>query len=164
MSGADERNIERQDLADIKIQHQLRNGHRIAPVLKEAENEAGDDPRDEARDHADYCRDENVGRVVRHEIVPGYGHEQHDDHRGDDELFALHQAQRRHARGACGDMPRGEGEPILERGADKHPPLAELLDCLKRARSGDGIFKDNIRDECAAAYRAEHAHAGVTLA
>ena len=27
----------------------------------EAENEAGDDPRDEARGHADYCRDENVG-------------------------------------------------------------------------------------------------------
>ena len=109
-------------------------------VFQKAEDQLGDQRRHKAGEHPDQQREEDIGRIVRHEIVPREHHQQHPDRAGEKKALSAHQAEPRDAGRRRGDMPGGEGEAVLRRGSDKLPPLAELVHGLKGSRARDGIL------------------------
>ena len=56
-------------------------------------------------------------------------------------------------------MAGGEGEAVLGRRADRLPPFAVDGEGLKGPRPRDQVLQDDVRDQRAAAHRAENAHA-----
>ena len=81
-------------------------------ILKKAENQLSDQRRHKTGKDADQECKENIGGIMRHEIVPGEHHQQDPDRAGNEPALSAHEAEAGDTRGSGRHMSRGEGESV----------------------------------------------------